>query len=82
MNSEKITRNFIGAKRSPEIPSKPELIDMLPKDPDELTHSELLDRFRELVVRCFNSENQLDVAKKIIEQQNVIIKKSTSTIPS
>ena len=42
----------------------------LPPDPSILTHEELLDRFNELALRVFNSENALSQAVAVVRQQD------------
>jgi hypothetical protein len=61
-------REFIGA---PNVGSggvvQKELMSTLPKEPSELTHAELLESYYKLALRCFQSENSLDMAKELIK---------------
>ena len=57
----------------PEPLPQPEpepLVSFLPPDPSVLTHSELLERFNELALRVFNSENALSQAVAVVRQQD------------
>lgn len=49
------------------------LLETLPKNPSETPRGELVDRFEELALRCFNKENQLDMAKALIKNQEELI---------
>lgn len=76
-------RDFIGKKAT--IPSNqndvhadreenPPLLSSLPKEPQELTHEELLDSYYKLALRCFQSESSLDMAKELIKnlERNIL----------
>lgn len=49
------------------------LLETLPKNPSEITQKELVDRFEELALRCFNKENTLDMAKALIRSYEATI---------
>lgn len=50
------------------------LMSTLPKDPEELSHPELTQRFQELALRCFNKENLLNMAEEIISNHEDTIR--------
>jgi flagellin-specific chaperone FliS len=50
------------------------LVSTLPKEPSDLTREELLEQFYKLALRCFNSENALDMAKELIKNYEATIR--------
>lgn len=66
--------------RSEPEPTTDSLMSKLPKDPEELTRDELLQRFQELAMRCFNSENRLSMAMELVVNYEKIIKEQWEDI--
>lgn len=71
-----ISRDFIGKQKPPEAEplsyieksdSQKPLMSVLPKEPEELSHEALLESYKKLALRCFQSENSLDMAKELIK---------------
>lgn len=56
------------------------LLETLPKNPSEIPRDELVDRFEELALRCFNKENTLDMAKALIKSYEIRISEQAKTI--
>lgn len=77
--TQKIERTFIGKPKNATESSidkseAPPLTSSLPKEPQELTHDELLDSYYKLALRCFQSESSLDMAKELIKnlERNIL----------
>lgn len=66
-------RDFIGKPKTAteaameKSDAPPPLISTLPKEPEELSKEELLESYKKLALRCFQSENALDMAKELIK---------------
>ena len=66
------TRSYIGKPSEPTPPERP-LQEILPENPETLTHKELYDRFMLLALRCFNKENQLLLSTELNKNYEKVV---------